>query len=45
MTTTRNGKGSGSNPTSTQPTIPPSLTRAQRKAAIDEDAKHVLEEL
>ena len=47
MSTTRSrkGKGTESIPTSTQPVIPPSLTRAERKVIIDEDAKHVLEEL
>ena len=44
-TRSRKGKGIVSNPTSPQPVTPPSLTRAERKAIIDEDAKHVLEEL
>ena len=48
MSATRSRKGKGSNPrlpTGPQPVAPPSLTRAERKAIIDEDAKHVLEEL
>ena len=48
MPATRSGKGKGSNerlPTGPQPVVPPSLTRAERKAIIDEDAKHALEEL
>ena len=44
-TRSRRGKGTGSIPTPTQPVAPPSLTRAERKAIIDEDVKHVLEEL
>ena len=34
-----------SNAPATQPPAPPSLSRAQRKAIIKEDVKHVLEEL
>ena len=48
MSATRGRKGKGFNPrlpTGPQPVVPPSLTRAERKAIIDEDVKHVLEEL
>ena len=48
MSATRSRKGKGSNPPLSilpQPIAPPSLTRAERKAIIDEDAKHVLEKL
>ena len=48
MTTTRSGRETApaaSNTPATQPPAQPQLSKAQRKAMIEEDVKHVLEEL